>query len=164
MNRRLLTSTAVLAILAVMLVPSQVAAKMHKAVEPQYVAIDVGTLGGPNTNFNLPGATVSESGVVVGSSDTTALHPAPPVCTSGDCHAASAFEWRKGVITNLGALQSDYTSGLFEINSRGVGVGFSENGLVDSLTGLPQARGAVFSHGRITSVGTLGGERAGRRH
>jgi probable HAF family extracellular repeat protein len=62
------------------------------------------------------------------------------------------------VITNLGVLQSDYSSGLFEVNARGIGVGFSENGLVDSLTGFPQARGAVFSDGRITSVGTLGGE------
>jgi probable HAF family extracellular repeat protein len=157
-NRRILTLVAVVAALALMIVPSQVAASIFKTAPPQYVAIDVGTLGGPNAYFNLPGRTVSESGVVVGSADTTTLHPAPPTCTSGDCNAASAFEWHRGVITNLGSLRSGYSSGLFEVNTRGVGVGFSENGRVDPLTKLPEARAAVFGGGKIINLGTLGGK------
>jgi probable HAF family extracellular repeat protein len=95
---------------------------------------------------------------VVGSADTTALDPFPgdPGCLSSPCHVNDAFEWRNGVMTDLGALHG-YSAGIFELNGAGVGVGYSETGRLDPLTGAPEAHAVISRHGRLVDLGTLGG-------
>ena len=91
---------------------------------PHYRAIDLGTLGGPNSAPNDPGISISPSGAVVGSADTPALDPFPgdPGCLEDPCNVNDAFEWRNGVMTDLGAL-AGYSAGIFELNGAGVGAG-----------------------------------------
>jgi probable HAF family extracellular repeat protein len=126
---------------------------------PRYDAIDLGTLGGPSSLPNDPGISISDRGVVVGSADTTALDPfqGDPGCIeSNPCHVNDAFEWHNGVMTDLGAL-AGYSAGLFELNRAGVGVGISETGALDPLTGAPETH-AVIARGRhLVDLGTLGG-------
>lgn len=131
-----------------------VASPAYSAPTPRYIAVDVGTLGGPNAFANGPARNVSEKGVVVGSAETPVINPFPQECDG--CHAANAFEWRNGIMTDLGNL-GGYNAGLFEINARGVGAGFSETGALDPLTNFPQVHAAMSSHGRLKDLGTLGG-------
>jgi probable HAF family extracellular repeat protein len=129
-------------------------ASANSARFPRYVAIDVGTLGGPSAYPNEPGHIVSDDGIVVGSAETPALNPFPQECDA--CHATHAFQWRHGVLTDLGTL-GGYNAGIFELNANGAGAGFSETGALDPLTGFPQVHAAMSSHGHLTDLGTLGG-------
>jgi probable HAF family extracellular repeat protein len=94
----------------------------------------------------------------VGSADTAALDPfsGDPGCLSSPCHVNDAFEWRNGVMTDLGALHG-YSAGIFELNGAGVGVGVSETGKLDPLTGAPETHAVISRHGRLVDLGTLGG-------
>jgi probable HAF family extracellular repeat protein len=130
---------------------------------PRYRAIDLGTLGGPNSAPDDPGISISATGVVVGSADTAALNPFaeipgyPPVgCLSDPCHASHAFEWRNGVMTDLGTL-GGYNAGIFELNGAGVGAGIAETGALDPQTAFPEAHAAMSVGGRLIDLGTLGG-------
>jgi probable HAF family extracellular repeat protein len=129
---------------------------------PRYRAIDLGTLGGPNSLPDDPGISISPSGAIVGSADTKALNPfngIPGYCqppSPGPCHVTDAFEWRNGVMTDLGTL-GGYNAGIFELNGSGVGVGISETGTIDPLTSFPEAHAAISKGGRLIDLGTLGG-------
>jgi probable HAF family extracellular repeat protein len=120
----------------------------------QFVAIDLGTLGGPNAYPNTPGRSVSESGTFVGSAETTADYPYQDLCPG--CHVSDAFEWRNGVMTDLGTTGGS-SSGLFEENDAGIGVGFSETGPLDPQSGNPVAHAAISKNGHMVDLGTLGG-------
>lgn len=128
----------------------------------RYRAIDLGTLGGPNSLPNTPGISISPSGTVVESAETPALNPfnrIPGYCqppSPGPCHVNDAVEWRDGVITDLGTL-GGYNNGIFELNGSGVGAGFGETGAIDPLTSFPQAHAAISKGGRLIDLGTLGG-------
>jgi probable HAF family extracellular repeat protein len=124
------------------------------APAPPYIAVDVGTLGGPNAYPNEPGRIVSDNGTVVGSAETPALNPFTQECNG--CHATDAFQWRSGVMTDLGTL-GGYNAGIFELNDKGVGAGFSETGALDPLTNFPEVHAVMSSNGRLTNLGTLGG-------
>jgi probable HAF family extracellular repeat protein len=130
---------------------------------PLYQAIDLGTLGGPNSAPDDPGISISATGVVVGSADTAALNPfagipgyPPAGCLSDPCHAVHAFEWRNGAMTDLGTL-GGYNAGIFELNRAGVGAGIAETGELDPQTTFPEAHAAMSVGGRLIDLGTLGG-------
>jgi probable HAF family extracellular repeat protein len=152
----LLSALPVLSLLVLGTAPAQ--ATFTPRAAPRFVAIDVGTLGGPNSVPNDPGRSITESGIVVGGADTAALDPFPkdPGCVSSPCHADHAFEWRNGHMTDLGALHG-YQSGLFELNRAGVGVGVSETGKIDPLTGIPETHAVISKNGRLVDLGTLSG-------
>ena len=152
----LLAALSILSLLTLGTVPAQ--ATTASPDTPRYIAIDLGTLGGPDAAPNTPGVSVTESGTVVGSADTAALDPFPgdPGCLSSPCHVNDAFEWRNGVMTDLGALHG-YSAGIFELNRAGVGVGVSETGTLDPLTGAPETHAVISSNGRLVDLGTLGG-------
>jgi probable HAF family extracellular repeat protein len=94
----------------------------------------------------------------VGSADTPALNPfaGDPGCLDDPCHVNDAFEWRNGVMTDLGAL-AGYSAGIFELNGAGAGAGVSETGALDPLTGIPETHAVMSRDGGLIDLGTLGG-------
>jgi probable HAF family extracellular repeat protein len=154
----LLSAVPVLSLLMLGTAPGQATVMVASGAMPHFIAIDLGTLGGPDAAPNTPGENISENGTVVATADTAALNPFPgdPGCLSSPCHVNDAFEWRNGVMTDLGALHG-YSAGIFELNGAGVGAGVSETGALDPLTGAPETHAVISQHGRLIDLGTLGG-------
>jgi probable HAF family extracellular repeat protein len=121
---------------------------------PQFVAIDIGTLGGPNTYFNTPGNTVTDNGTVLSSSDT--LTPDPATCFGGPL-TQNGYEWRNGVTTELAPLPRGANTLPFSLSPSGITAGMSDNCQLDPLTGFPEVRAAIWQAGHVTDLGTLGG-------
>ena len=156
-----LTHTVFLAALVSIFVPWQPAAATG-AKHHHYKLIDIGGLGGPNSFVTYGGVTsksINSRGIVVGNADTST---ADPYCLVGPaCLLNHAFQWRNGVVTNLGALPGGSNSFAFGINSRGWVVGLSENGAADPLTGFPEMNAVLWKDGEIINLGTLGGNASG---
>lgn len=129
---------------------------------PQYIPIDLGTLGGPQSYPNLPGYPITNRGMVLGTSDTTtpdADYPNfnPFVVGFPNPYLDQAFEWQDGRITNLGALPGNNSSAVFQVNASGVGTGMSETNTYDPQTGWPSEHAVLFNNGRVIDLGTLPG-------
>jgi hypothetical protein len=94
MNPRTLTWIFAITLLTTLHLPGQTAAEHGR-----YKLIDLGTLGGPNSQVNgTPPPMINNRGVVAGLADT-----AEP-CSYLDGFVSPAFRWQKGVLTNLGLL------------------------------------------------------------
>ena len=102
--------------------------------------IDLGSLGGPNTNSAVAWPVKSTNGLIVGISDTNDDNPlgeafscwpffAPGVPTRKIC---KGFRWEKGVMTALPPFPGGYNSYATAANNRGQIVGWAENGVHDS--------------------------------
>lgn len=131
----------------------------HKQQHHHYKLIDIGTFGGPNSG--LPGYppaphVLNPHGVLVGLADTPTPDPNFPNCLT-DCFASHAFEWRNGVLTDLGALPGVNVSFSQWISDDGLVVGASENGVIDPLTGFPEMDAVLWNDGQMINLGTLGG-------
>lgn len=129
---------------------------------PSYVAIDVGSLGGPNAILNVPGFPITTQGGVLGTADTTIPDTDYPnfnstILFGPDPYLAQAFEWRNGHITNLGALPGNNSSAVYQVNSSGVGVGGSETSTINPLTGEPAEHAVMYRNGHVVDLGTLPG-------
>jgi probable HAF family extracellular repeat protein len=137
------------------------ASAAHPATTPAYELADVGTRGGPQAFADLPGVPITSRRVVLGSADTTiADEDFPnfnPFIGGPDPFLIHAFAWRDGKITDLGALPGNNSSGVFEINAKGVGAGMSETGAIDPLTAYPAMSAVLFEPGRVLNLGTLPG-------
>jgi probable HAF family extracellular repeat protein len=133
-----------------------------------YKLIDMGTFGGPMSNINPVFNSVpalNSQGTTVGGSAT----PGPITATSngGICGGPNglvpnifhAFEWHKGVVTDLGALvpAQQNCSNALSVNPRGEVVGSSENGSVDPIVPINEGRAVIWKNGEIKDLGTLGG-------
>ena len=132
----------------------------------RYRFVDLGTFGGPDSYVNAAfalGSThqISERRVVVGAAATST--PAPPntaICGGPDGLVPNifhAFEWRDGETIDLGALPGIECSEATAINKKGEIVGRSGNGVMDPLAGVEELRAVVWEDGKITELGTLGG-------
>jgi len=147
-----ITGTVLLALLAMPFKGlAQEQAQAHAKKHTRYTLVDIGTLGGPNSEVNGGSVIANKSGAVVGGADTSVYDPG---C---DCYISHAFEWRKGVLTDLGTLPGGNNSFPNAINSQGAVVGTSENGLIDPITGFPEVVATIWEHGKIVDLGTLGG-------
>jgi probable HAF family extracellular repeat protein len=142
--------------------PFQLAAQSQQEGHDRYKVVVLGTFGGPNDqgSTNGPGNyLINERGMVTGSADTATPDPFPPnLCFNpGDCFVSHVFRYEKGILTDLGALAPGFSSGTGQINARGWIVGQSQNGVVDTLTGLPEIRAVLWKSDQIINLETLGG-------
>jgi probable HAF family extracellular repeat protein len=126
-----------------------------KAKHPHYKLVDLGTFGGPQSQFfSAPVVeSVNNRGTVVGGADT----PVPDPTCFVDCNILHAFEWKRGVLTDLGTLPGGANSLALWINERGLILGLSETGVIDPLTGVPAQVAVLWKDGEIKNLGTLEG-------
>jgi len=122
----------------------------------RYRLVDIGTFGGPTSGNNGESTVMNNQGDVAGFADTTAADPFAPFCLT-DCFVVHSFEWRNGALIDLGALPGGGSSETNAINSQQQVVGFSENGVINPLNGIPEFAATVWQHGKITNLGTFGG-------
>ncbi len=138
----------------------------NKKGHARYKLIDFGTFGGPSSYLEIdngvngaPNQVVNSQGTVAGWGDTSTL-PSPPNCFDvfeSDCFLRHAFQWQKGVLTDLGVLPGGDASTAAWISNSGLIAGQSENGVIDPLVGFPEIRAVLWKDGQIIDLGTLGG-------
>jgi probable HAF family extracellular repeat protein len=105
--------------------------------------LDLGTLGGPNSNVSWPNHTTR--GEIVGIAETAQPNPFgepwscfaffPSATPTGD--VCVGFAWQDGVMTALPALPGGYDSYAAGVNNRGQVVGWAENGVHDPTCNAP---------------------------
>jgi probable HAF family extracellular repeat protein len=143
------------------LLAPQSAAGSNSMMAPHYKLIDVGTLGGPQADVALPGRPITNSGAVLGVADTDIPNrdypDFNPFGGGPNPVLTRAFTWKDGKLTDLGALRGNHSSAVFEINSHGVGAGWSETETMDAFTGWPAAHAVLFNEGQVFDLGTLPG-------
>jgi probable HAF family extracellular repeat protein len=160
--RNLKGRRAVIAIAFVLLISliTQNSAQAASAKKIRYKLIDLGSLGGPSAYGSVNGADfrlLNDSGSVASFADLAVPDPnASFGCYVADCFQAHAFQWKNGVITDLGALPENNNSAAGSINSRGWATGQSQSSTIDPVLGFPEYRAVLWKHGKIVDLGTLG--------
>lgn len=121
---------------------------------PHYRVVDVGTFGGPNSQYSTPSVNVINThGVSVGVADTRIPDPG---CFF-DCVVDRPFVRQGGVTKDLGVLPGGTSAFAYSINDRGTILGSGQAGILDPLTGAPQLHGMLWRDGELQDLGTLGG-------
>jgi probable HAF family extracellular repeat protein len=171
---------AAMALLAALAFPAGLVAKSKQNHKPQhhhYKLIDLRTFGGPQSwvmgGFEGSAATLSNAGTVAGTANTPDSNPnynygcqpantfASFTCNvfgTPDPFVEHAFQFKNGVLVDLGVLPGGYNSYVQWVSTNGLIAGDSENGLIDPLAGVPEARGALWQNGEPPiDLGTFGG-------
>jgi probable HAF family extracellular repeat protein len=154
-----LRAAALLGLLAASFMPLQLFAQ-PPAMHHHYKLVDIGTFGGPqsyliDTGILVNGAALNNNGALTGYADTSIADPVPAACLFQDCFVSYAFRWQDGVMTKLGSLRRGWSGAPVWTSTNGLTVGFSENGEIDPLTGLPEVRAVLWENGGVTDLGTL---------
>lgn len=136
--------------------------QQHGRSHDWYALVDLGTFGGPQSylnyvRVNLPAKVLTSQGVVAGWADTPTPDPFPSLCFNPDCFVSHAFVWKNGDLTDLGVLAPGWSSAALWISDTGLVAGISQNGVIDSLTGIPETRAVLWENGHIIDLGTFGG-------
>jgi probable HAF family extracellular repeat protein len=162
MKSRTLTRITAMTLFAALAIPVRLAAQEQQQNRQQtrYKLIDFGTFGGPTSYLPGPPPAVkvlNDRGTAVGWADTSTPDPFPTGCFNPDCFVSHAFQWQDGTVTDLGTLADGWSSAAVWISTNGLIAGFSENGVIDPLTGFPEGRGVLWKDGQIIDLGTLEG-------
>jgi probable HAF family extracellular repeat protein len=167
MKRNLTDAITVITLFATLGGAVRLAAQEQKAIHPgkgeprHYKLFDLGTLGGPASYFSASGIgaqILNNRGTVAGYGDTSAPDPnGPNNCFDLDCFLAHAFRWRDGVVTDVGALAGVTSSAVSATNEHDWIAGFSQNGIIDPLTGSPEVDAVLWKNHQLINLGTLGG-------
>jgi probable HAF family extracellular repeat protein len=128
----------------------------------RYKLIDLGTLGGPNSFLSGPGARILNSrGTFAAIGNTSTSNPNPGCFVpfnAPDCFVEHPFVWRNGAIVPLRVLPGGINSQTDSISSSGLISGWSENGIIDPMTNLPEGRAVLWTKGgQVIDLGTLKG-------
>jgi uncharacterized membrane protein len=120
----------------------------------RYRLVEIGTFGGPNSNYNVFSRIGRNDGTFVGfanTADPDLFAPFTPNCfDQGPWIVQHAWKWRRGVLRDLGVLREGYSSYTNAINSRGLIVGQSQKEGFDPVTGGPVLYLATeWDHGKI---------------
>jgi probable HAF family extracellular repeat protein len=162
MKSKALTCIVAMTLFGALAITLQLAAQeqQQKKEHTRYKLIDLGTFGGPASYFSGGGIgnlVLNNRGIAAGYADTSAPDPYAPNCFNADCFLSHTFRWHDGVLTDLGALPGANSSAASGINARGWIAGYSENGVIDPLTGFPETNAVLWKDGQIINLGTLGG-------
>jgi probable HAF family extracellular repeat protein len=139
--------------------------RLHRQL-PGYTFFDLGTLGGPQSDMTGGSPILNNRKQAAGWTDTSAPNPYYPNFNpllqfandpNGDPNLFHAFVWNAGGLTDLGSLPGTNDSVALAVGPTGGVTGDSENGLIDPITGWPEARAVLWSRGKIVDLGTLGG-------
>jgi probable HAF family extracellular repeat protein len=137
------------------LAPIHIAAQVNQDNKPNhlnYELIDLGTLGGANSQVNgTPPPMINNGGVVAGQADTSMP------CSYLSGVVSPAFMWEDGALIDLGLLPGGCFSLPNSINSKGMIVGSGDIGVIDPATGQPEIRADLRYKGQIVDLGTFGG-------
>ena len=133
--------------------------KEHHEMHCHYKLIDLGTFGGPQSRADYQVA-LNNHGTVAGSADTP--NPNPFYGNDNpfffpDPFIEHAFQWKDGVLTDLGSLAGGGTSLPNWINEKGYVAGQATNSVIDPLTGWPESIAVLYKDGRVINLGALGG-------
>src|SRR5438874_3903241 len=133
--------------------------------------IDLGALGGPDSNSAVAWPVKSNTGLVVGISDTADDNPLgeafscwpffAPFTPNGKI--CKGFRWEKGVMTPLPPFAGGYNSYATAANNRGQIVGWAENGVhdpsCDPAFQILQFRAVIWSrNGEMQELPPLAGD------
>jgi probable HAF family extracellular repeat protein len=126
-----------------------------------YKLIDMGTLGGPNTRISGPGFQIlNNRGMFAAFANTSASNPNSNCFVpfnAPDCFIEHPTVWHNNVLTDLGVLPGGTNGQTTWISATGLIAGFSENGLIDPLTGQPEGVAVLWEGGKVTNLGTVPG-------
>jgi probable HAF family extracellular repeat protein len=171
MKSRILMWTIAISLLAMLAIPGLAGQEQQQQQQQQarhrYRFVDVGTFGGPVSYLaNDPSGggaaagVLNRRGTVVSAADTSIPDPNYPntclVCPA-DPLIFHAFQWRDGVLTDLGALPGINSSFANSISANRLVAGFSENGATDPLLGVPEIDAVLWKDGEIVNLGTIEG-------
>jgi probable HAF family extracellular repeat protein len=161
MKSRTLICVTAIALLTALAVPLRLAAQDkqdHNHKHHHYQLIDIGTFGGPASYIsNGFDGILNNHGSAVGAADTSTPDPFPSFCFNFDCFVSHAFQSQDGVVTDLGTLADGWSSFADWISANGLISGFSQNGEIDPLIGIPEFRAVLWKDGQIMNLGTLNG-------
>ena len=132
---------------------TKLAAQEQQTKHSHYRVIDVGTLGGPHSQFNFFSRVLNQKGTAVGGAST----PIPdPACSfdSPYCFVFHAIQYKNNDLIDLGSLSGGANSFAAAINSEGLIVGVAE--VIDSVNGS-RIDAVLWKDGQIIDLGTLGG-------
>jgi probable HAF family extracellular repeat protein len=132
------------------------AAQQQARKHQRYKLIDLGTFGGPHSNFNGGSRIINRKGTAVGGASTSTPDP---LCLFDfpNCFVYHAGKYENGSFYDLGSLAGGANSFANAINSSGVVVGVSGNSLTDPATGLPAGVATAWKANQIIDLGTFGG-------
>jgi hypothetical protein len=142
------------ALLAASAVPLRMDAQGKNKEHHRYKVVDTGTLRGPTSSLGFEGERdINNRGTLVSLAETSIPDPFSPNCFLGDCFLGHTVEWRNGLLMDLDALPGG-NSGPIWISDSGLISGLSQNGRLDSLTGMPEFRAVLWEGGKIIDLGT----------
>src|ERR1700690_32385 len=165
LSKRIATTT----LLIVMSFPVGLAAQDnqdHKSKHHHYELVIIDTFGGSSSGVGgeVPPPWLSDQGTFAGCADTSTPDPNYPNFNPFNANVPGGpfpdpfifhtFQWKKGVLTDLGALPGTNDSCAFYVSGNGLIVGASGNGSIDPLTGWPEIEATFWQDGQISNLGT----------
>lgn len=155
------TRSVLLAALIALLLPWQPAAAAS-ATHHHYKLVVVEPPGGPNSYVQGPNLQVlNNRGAFAAFANTAAPNPnANCVIPSyfNDCFVEHPVIWQDGLLIDLGVLPGGANAQTAWITANGLVAGWSENGVTDPQTGLPEAVAVLWDKdGKIIDLGTVPG-------
>lgn len=162
MKSRFLMCFTAITLFALLAVPLGLAAQAGAKARPHYKFVELGTLGGPNSAFTGQAYVLNNSGVAVGTADTSTPDPNYPnynPLLGQNPFIQHGFRWEKGHMKDMGALPGTNSTFTNSLNASASAVGMSEDGNIDPVTGWPEVMAALWEPGRKTpkNLGTLPG-------
>jgi probable HAF family extracellular repeat protein len=137
--------------------PAQSPANSNGQPTYRYRAVDVGTLGGPDSSGCVPDCRyLNHQGTALLNSNTPAPDPFPSFCFA-NCYVTLGVVWWRGQTTVLNPLPGGVQDLPIWISDTDLVAGYSENGKVDPTTGTPEVIAALWLGGSPIGLGTFGG-------
>ena len=145
---------SIIGLLTALTVTVPLAAQTHH----HYKLIDMRTFGGPTSVTQDELQVLNRRGMVAGSADTSVHNDQRDACIfCGGTFISHTFQWRNGVLADLGALPGINFSAANWISDSGLVAGFSESVEIDPLFGVREMHAVLWNNDLITDLGMLEG-------